>query len=61
MNSGMTVLSIAAMAGWLFLAVRAYRAQGQSFERAALTIVVWVILFAVIAVVAGHFITRQPL
>lgn len=60
MNTGMTLLSVVAMTCWLFLAVRAYRAQGQSFERTALTIVVWVILFAVIAVVAGHFITRQP-
>lgn len=61
MNTGTTLISIVAMTGWLFLAVRAFRARGQSFERTALTIAVWVILFAVIAVVAGHLITRQPI
>lgn len=61
MNQGTAIISIVAMCGWLFLAVRAYRAREQSFERTALTIVVWVMLFAVVAVVAGHLITRQPM
>ncbi len=53
MNSTETIAAMIASLGWLFLATRAYRSRGQSFERTALMAVCWVLLFAIVAVVAG--------
>ncbi len=55
MNETETIVTMIASLGWLFLATRAYRSKGQSFERTALMAVCWMLLFAIVAVVAGKF------
>ena len=53
MNQNEMIVTMIASLGWLFLAARAYKAQGQSFERTALMALCWILLFAIVAVVAG--------
>lgn len=52
MNRTEMIVTMTASLGWLFLATRAFRSRGQSFERTALMAVCWILLFAIIAVVA---------
>lgn len=53
MNRAEIATTMLASLGWLFLTVRTYQSRGQSFERTALMAVCWVLLFAIIGVVAG--------
>jgi hypothetical protein len=51
MATGTLVISLVAMAGWLFLNYRALQSQGLSFEQKAAMGVGWAIIIAVLAFV----------
>jgi hypothetical protein len=53
MNRTEMIVTMIASLGWLFLAARAFKSRGQSFERTALMAVCWILLFAIVAVVAA--------
>ncbi len=51
MALGTLLVSLVAMAGWLFLNYRALQSHGLSFEQKAAMLVGWVLIIAVLAFV----------
>ena len=51
MAFGTLILSLVALAGWLFLNWRALQSHGLSFEQKAAMAVAWVVIFAGVAFV----------
>lgn len=51
MAFGTVILSLVALAGWIFLNWRALQSHGLSFEQKAAMAAAWVVIFAVVAFV----------
>lgn len=51
MAFGTVILSLVALAGWMFLNWRALQSHGLSFEQKAAMAAAWVVIFAVVAFV----------
>jgi len=52
---GPTLIFLVSILASLFLAVRAYRAHGLTFESGAKMVVAWIVIIAVVAFVASRF------
>ncbi len=54
MAFGTVILSLVALAGWIFLNWRALQSHGLSFEQKAAMAAAWVVIFAVVAFVLSR-------